>query len=352
MSITVRKLIIPRHQRIISQGQSVTVIAEIADVAITSILTDPTNVPLVSIFNPSGTALVTDIPMVRTSLGLFSYVFPTTTAYPVGAYTANITVVHFTSVARIEKATAFVIKRTTTLATFTYLTIQNQSGVLWYWYIAEDYTIKSLPAAPNVLGKQSLVIAQSVTPSWLQINNGIGEVRYVYPAVDGAPSVAAVQPPIGSAYIGSPTITAVSGGDFNIALNIIDEIILNISQGTTAPSFFLTYTYLRMQDQNAVVWYVYIGNDNTFVISPTVPSIAGKTAQSIALATVPSWLQINNPQAAIRYVYVNIDGTFIVSATQPPIGTGNIGSPTFAGSKGGNFKLSLNISDEVIAVTV
>ena len=225
MSITIRKLIVPRHQRIIAQGQSVTLIAEIADVTVTSILTDPANVPLVSIFNPSGTALVTDTSMSRLSLGLFSYTFPTAALHPVGAYTISVTVVHDTSVARLERVTAFVIKKTTTLAAFTYLIMQDQTGVLWYWFIAVDNTLNSLPAIPVVLGKQALSIPLLTVPRWLQINNASAAIRYVYPAIDGTVTVSDTQPAVGSGNLGSPTFAAVNGGNIQLGLNVSDEVI-------------------------------------------------------------------------------------------------------------------------------
>lgn len=224
MSITIRKLAVPRHQRLIAQGQSVTIIAEIADVTVTSVLTDPTNVPLVSVFNPSGSALVTDVPMTRLSLGLYTYVMPTTTLNPVGVYTVNVTVVHFTSVARVERVIYFVIKRTTTLATFSYLVIQDQTGVLWYWYIAVDNTLNSLPAVPLVAGKQALAIAMVLVPNWLRVNNAAAAVRYIYPAVDGTPTVTATQPVVGSGNIGSPTFASVNGGNIQLGLNVSDEV--------------------------------------------------------------------------------------------------------------------------------
>ena len=225
MSITIRKLIVPRHQRLISQGQSVTLIAEIADVAVTSILTDPTNVPLVSIFNPSGTAIITDTSMSRLSLGLFSYIFSTTALHPVGVYTISVTVVHSAFAARLERVTAFVIKKTTTLAVFTYLVIADQTGVLWYWYIAADNTLNSLPSIPVVLGKQSAAISLTPVPRWLQINNASAAIRYVYPAVDGTATVSSTQPPVGSGNLGSPTFASVNGGNIQLSLNASDEVI-------------------------------------------------------------------------------------------------------------------------------
>ena len=225
MSIIIRKLIVPRHQRLIPQGQSVTIMAEVADAGLTSVLADPTNVPLLSVFNPSGVALVTDTSMTRVSLGLFSYIFPTTASNPIGVYTINVTVVHNTSVARLERVTAFVVKKTTTLATFTYLVIADQTDVLWYWFIAADNTLNSLPAIPVVLDKQSLSIPLLTVPRWLQINNASAAIRYVYPAIDGTVTVSATQPSVGSGNLGSPTFASVNGGNIQLGLNVSDEVI-------------------------------------------------------------------------------------------------------------------------------
>ena len=226
MTLAIRKLIIPREHRFIAQGQSVNIVVEIADVELTSVLVNPTSVPVISVYNPSGTALVTEATMTNISTGKYSYSLQTTTSNPVGDYTATVMAVTGIQVARLERKHVFSIKKATTLITFSYLIIKDQSGVLWYWYIANDNTLAVSNAIPVITGKQALVISLSVVPSWLEINNPTPALRYVYPSLTGDATVSATQPTVGSGNVGSPTFVSAGTGSFKIALNVSDEVIL------------------------------------------------------------------------------------------------------------------------------
>ena len=226
MTIAIRKVIVPReHQRIFG-GQSVQAEIEVISGDIAPILTDPTDTPLYSLFNPSGTALLTDVTMTKISTGRYKRVYQTLSNSAVGAYTANFTVTHMGEAARLEKIVIFNILRLTTFAQFTYLRIADQNGVIWYWYISADNTLASSSSIPSILGKQAIEIVLAQVPRWLQLNNPTPAVRYVYPEVNGDPTVSATQPPVGSGNVGSPTFAGVSGGNFVISLNVSDTIII------------------------------------------------------------------------------------------------------------------------------
>ncbi len=226
MTIAIRKLSVPQHLQVIAQGQTVVIFAEIVDDGIVSTLLDPINIPLISIFNPSGTALVTDTAMSYVSLGVYKYEFQTSSLNALGLYTVNVTAVHQSAVARVEGVVAFKIIKTSTLSTFTYFKIKDQNNVVWYWYIASDNTLASSPTIPASLGKQAVEVTIAVTPSWLEINNPTPALRYVYPDLTGVATVSAVQPAVGSGSVGSPTVIGIAGGSFKIALNVSDEVIL------------------------------------------------------------------------------------------------------------------------------
>lgn len=226
MTVAISQLAVPRYHRQIPQGQSVFIIAEVRDVALVSTLLDPTSVPVVSIFDPDEVALVTDVPMVQISTGKYGYVFQTTTDHDAGVYTATVTVVNGAEVARVEKVVVFKIIRTTTLVSFTYLAIQDEDNVVWYWFVGSDNTLWTSLTVPIVVGKQAVPWPLAIVPHWLEIDNAAAELRYVYPSVAGEPTVNAVQPAVGTGMVGSPMLAGVAGGIFTISLNISDEIIL------------------------------------------------------------------------------------------------------------------------------
>lgn len=227
MTVAIRKLSVPRQMQLIYQGQTAVIIAEIVDVDVAGALLDPIYVPVISIYNPAGTIVVTDAVMTKLSTGVYKYEFQTTASNAVGLYTVNVTAVHLDEVARVERVVAFKIVKASTLATFTYFAIKDQNGAVWYWYVASDNTLAVSSTVPSSLGKQAVAIVIAVTPSWLEINNPTPALRYVYPAVTGDATVSATQPTVGSGNVGSPTIVGIAGGSFKIALNVSDGVILS-----------------------------------------------------------------------------------------------------------------------------
>lgn len=232
MTIAIRNLTVPREHRLISQGQTVAILATIANVGLQSVLLSSAYVPLISIFSPTDVTLVDEQPMTALSTGLYLYNFETTQAHALGVYTATVTAINLNldgepEAARLDKVVVFKIIKASDFTSFTYFAIKDQSNVVWYWYIAGDNTLTSSSGVPSSIGKLAVPLVFATVPSWLQINNPAAAIRYVYPSVAGEPTVTDTQPPVGSGNVGSPTLLAVNGGSFVIALNIIDEIILN-----------------------------------------------------------------------------------------------------------------------------
>lgn len=232
MTIAIRSLTVPREHRLISQGQTVVILATIANVGLQSSLLDPVYVPLISIFDPDDVTLINAQPMTQLSTGVYLYNFETTQAHDLGIYTATVTAVNLNldnepEAARLDKVVVFKIIRASDFTTFTYLGIKDQSNIVWYWYVAADNTLASSATIPVSIGQLAVPLSLVTVPSWLQISNPTPETRYVYPSLAGEPTVTDTQPPVGSGNIGSPTFIGMSGGSFTIALNVIDEIILN-----------------------------------------------------------------------------------------------------------------------------
>ena len=227
MTIAIRKVILPREHQKVAGGQTIQAEIEVVAGDIAPILTDPTEVPVFSLFDPVGSSLLTDVTMTKVSTGRYKRLYQTLANSTIGLYTASFTVTHFTESARLEKVGLFLISRTSTLATFSYLAIKDQNGVVWYWYIALDNTLSAPnPAIPSALGKQAISVTPAVVPSWLEINNPTPSLRYVFPALTGEATVSATQPSVGSGNVGSPTFVGLSNGSFKIALNVSDTIIL------------------------------------------------------------------------------------------------------------------------------
>lgn len=224
--IAIRKMQVSRQHRHIAQGTTVDILVYVSMVGVTDVLYDPMYVPVITIYDPSGTVLVTDAAMTQLSTGLYRYRYPTTTELSLGLYTAVVKAIDDTEIAITEKRQVFKLAVVTTLATFTYLVIKDQDNALWYWYIASDNTLAVSSAIPAIAGKQALAISLPVVPSWLEINNPTPALRYVYPELTGDATVTAVQPAVGSGNVESPTLVGVGTGSFKIALNVSDEVIL------------------------------------------------------------------------------------------------------------------------------
>lgn len=232
MTIAIRTLTVPREHRVISQGQTVAILATIADVGLQSVLLTPAYVPLISIFDPDDITLIDEAVMTFLSTGIYVYNFETTQAHDLGLYTATVTAVNLSPLnvpeaARLDKVVVFKIIKESDFAAFSYLGIKDQNNVVWYWYIAGDNTLASSSTVPVSIGKLAVPLTLVTVPSWLQISNPTPATRYVYPSLAGEPTVTATQPVVGSGNVGSPTFVGLSGGSFTIALNISDEIILN-----------------------------------------------------------------------------------------------------------------------------
>lgn len=231
MTVAIRKLQVPRHQRLISQGQVVSIIAEIADVGQVSVLIDTAHVPLLSLFDPQNALVLSNGDMVRLSTGLYEYAYQTSALNAVGVYSATIIARDSVTAARLERVVVFkIIDLALTpfpLDTFSYFAIKDQEGNVWYWYIAEDDTVNFSASVPSILEKIAQEVIIDPVPYWLELMNGNDELRYVYPFITGEYAVSATVPSVGSGHVGSPELKSVSGSMFTIALNSIDEVIVH-----------------------------------------------------------------------------------------------------------------------------
>src|SRR5947207_5477959 len=115
MTVAIRQLRVPREHRLITQGQSVEIIVDVADVGLTSILLDSSSVPVISLYDPNGNSLASDAAMLQLSKGIYSYTYQTSALNALGIYTATLTVVDSSGVARVDNVAVFKIIKTSTL---------------------------------------------------------------------------------------------------------------------------------------------------------------------------------------------------------------------------------------------
>jgi len=229
MTIAIRKVLVPRFHRKVSQGQSVNIVIELVDAGYSSPLFDPSSIPIIYIYDPLENLVVDAGTMIKVDVGRYSYRFQTDINSVVGIYKCTFNAVNGSDLAIIEKISTFEIILATSLSTlsFSYLAIKDQNNVVWYWYIDIDNTLNAPnPSIPTSLGKVPISVTPIVVPNWLELENPTPEVRYVYPDLDGTVLVSSSEPAVGSGHIGSPTFTSIGGQGFQIDVNISDEVIL------------------------------------------------------------------------------------------------------------------------------
>jgi len=220
--------IIDRNNKIVSAGQTVLVGIEVKknDFVTGRQLLDPTEVPTATIYNPSGTALVTDQVMTKQDTGVYAYSHLTVPGQTLGMHTGSFNVVHNDVSAILGRVGLFVLERTSTFATFSYLAIQDQSNVVWYWYLDVIPALTSVVAIPSDSLKLAVDVTPTVTPHWLQIDNTSAATRYVYPDVMGDALVVTSAPAVGTGKVGSPTFVALDGSSYTLGVNLSDEVII------------------------------------------------------------------------------------------------------------------------------
>jgi hypothetical protein len=219
MTVAIRRIIVPRHHRKISQGQAVHIMAQFVDTGVIESLLDPSGVARLSLYNPAGTAIVTEAAMTNVSTGVRGYTYQTLPTDAAGAYAVSISVEHASYFARVDKAIAFVITRTSFFSTVTYLAMRDQNSVTWYYYVLPDKTLEISSTVPTFMGH--LVSAAIATvPFWIQIGS-----MYIYPLTDGTLDVTGSQP-TGTGVVGSPTLTDIEQDTYVLALAPDNTILI------------------------------------------------------------------------------------------------------------------------------
>jgi hypothetical protein len=214
MTVAIRALTVPRMHRRVYQGQSVNIMATIEDAGVTTPLLDIPDPPTIHVFNPSDVKIVDSKVMTRIATAIFMQTVQTANQ-PLGVYTASVIAHYGADIAVVEKEVVFKIVRTvlsTELPVFNVLAIKDQSGAIWYWWIAADDTIDWDDQQPVIPGYQGVDISTVFIPFWLQGLNPDAVLRYLYPSLDGAPTVSATQPAVGTGLTTIPSFVGLNLG--------------------------------------------------------------------------------------------------------------------------------------------
>jgi hypothetical protein len=229
MTIAIRQLTVPRHNRLIFNGQVVNIIATIADVGLTSTLLTAGVAPTISLYGPDDSLLVDNADMEQISTGVYSYPYQTTYLNGLGVYTASVQARYQSYAARLNRIAVFKIigiGAIQVIDTFSYFAIKDQESTTWYWYINEDNTLNFSLSIPERVGKVAVDLDIEPIPYWLEIENPDPTQRYVYPHVSGEFLVSVVEPSVGTGYVGSPVFKGLSPGNFVITLSAADEVLV------------------------------------------------------------------------------------------------------------------------------
>ncbi len=224
MTIAIRQIIVPREHRYIAQGQAVRMSAQIIDQTDIGILLTPSEVPLISLYDPLSMRLINDVDMTFVSKGLYTYTYQTLSTSPLGVYTANFTALHASTYARIERISVFKITKGSLFSSFTYFGLQDQTGVVWYYHDLVSGSLQSSLTIPSYPLKTAVSLSTTV-PSWVAILNLSGQQRYIYPLVDGTLAVTSTQPPIGFGYTSVVQMVSLNGLTFQWSLDLTENIV-------------------------------------------------------------------------------------------------------------------------------
>lgn len=225
MTVAIQKILVPREHRKVYPAQVVSVQVQIVNITNNTVPYDPSEAPSVTVYNPSGTQIASST-MSKIDTGLYAYEVVLTDTSPVGIYTAQFVVVDNGDVAVRGNTAVFEVFSSITLPTYTYIAIQDQNSVVWYWYLDITPSIQPSSSVPSVKGFNPVEVTLTPTPHWLEIDNPSGTTRYIHPDLSGDAVVATSQPATGTGKVDSPTLKSTNGNNYIIALNVSDSIIL------------------------------------------------------------------------------------------------------------------------------
>ena len=86
--------------------------------------------------------------------------------------------------------------------------IRDQTGFVWYWWISYDLAA-DWSHEPEQWFDQELRLF--FTPYWVKMADEAGDIFYIYPSVDGSPTVRVDKPAIGDGIVDYPALR-VRGG--------------------------------------------------------------------------------------------------------------------------------------------
>lgn len=222
MSIAVRQVITPSDQWKVATGQIVTFFIQIVNTGIPTVLHPSANAPLVTLYNKLGAIVAESIEGIAVSTGLFKATFQVLREHIRGPYFASIIVEANGEYARVEKALVFTVTTISDFLTLSYQGIRDQEGNIWYWYIDNASEIVPSQTAPSFPIKVNSALPGQ--PYWFEIENDVGETRYLHPELDGTITVGLTEPDIGEGLEGSPIFVGYSGESYILKIDNAEQL--------------------------------------------------------------------------------------------------------------------------------
>lgn len=219
MAIAIKKVIVPRFHRLIHTGQVVDMSVEIVNNQEEWSQLADAGVVTATLFNPVGTKLLSEEPMIPVALGVFGTSYQTRPNSLRGVYTATFNAQFENQYARIDRISVFKVIKLSEFETFTVQGVTDQNGNLWYWYIDDAELLVVSPTFPDFIN----LLAEPIEGvfSWINL-----EGKYIYPMLDGQPDVSLTQPGVGTGVDASPEFIGTNMNTYVLEVNQANEILV------------------------------------------------------------------------------------------------------------------------------
>jgi hypothetical protein len=123
-----------------------------------------------------------------------------------------------------SEGTVFLICHRLVTLSFTYFAIRDQSGEVWFWWVAADRTQHWDTEPPTSIIRHPIDLDLDPIPYWLEVQATSGATYYIYPTLLGEPTAEPTAPPVGPGRVGSPTLRGIAPGNWKIVATPIGEV--------------------------------------------------------------------------------------------------------------------------------
>lgn len=188
-----------------------------------------TEAPTLTLFDPLANAMVNEASMSHVSTGKWMYVHQTRRSHLPGLWTARVIAVNPAGITRLDNVGVFLL-RDSAIAFFTYFTMRDAEGMLWFIWIDHAGQMNVTRNAPPD-GVRVAEAMELPTADWIKIYNAAGDHRYVSVIVTGELYLD-FAPPMATAgdteQDGSPTFIATDGRSYVLSFDIAEQLVAQL----------------------------------------------------------------------------------------------------------------------------